>query len=105
MFHLRITLPGAEPVEVEADSRDIVAWERLGRADKRPAPRCFGDLESGLRMTDLAELGWFALEREGSVGDLPDRPTFLTEAKVMPFRPDEESEQDGNGLDPTRPDH
>jgi hypothetical protein len=95
MFHLRVTLPGVEPIEVEADSRDIVAWERLGKG------RHFGQLESALRMTDLAELGWFACERAGSLPNLPDRPKFLEQAIVLPFAP--ESEEDDERLDPTRP--
>lgn len=109
MFNLRITLDDREPVEVEADSRDIVAWERLGRADKRPTPRRFGDLDAGLMMTDLAELAWFACEREQLVPDLPDRPTFLTRAVVQPFSPktdegDDENEEGDGDLDPGRAD-
>jgi hypothetical protein len=110
LFRFEVRRPGRPMDLVEADSIDIIAWERLGQG------RHFGRLEKELRMSDLAEVAWFALRRlaGGTDGDntgaddLPSRPEFVRTVPVKPVDP-ADSDEDDEGepldelLDPTQP--
>lgn len=83
-----------DPFEIEADSRDVIAWE------VRKAGRHLGMIQNTPRMTDLAELAWLACSRTKRwTGDLAD---FRVGVAIRPVE-DEDDDEDGDAglLDPT----
>jgi hypothetical protein len=78
---------------VEADSRDVYAWES---ADRR---RHLGMIQTTPKMTDLGELAWRAAQRTKVwTGDLDDF------RRCVAFAPVEQGSEPGADLlDPTRP--
>lgn len=58
MIKLKIIPDNGTPYEVDATSRDIVAWERTHKGAR------FADLENG-RLADLFALAYFAAKRVG----------------------------------------
>lgn len=94
MILFRCIPDGGEPFHVEADSRDVFAWEQV---DKR---RHLGMIQSTPKMGDLGELCWHACQRTnrwtGELGEF---------RRVVAFEPvDRATFDDGNdALDPTRP--
>lgn len=82
-----------ESFVVEADSRDVIAWE------VRKAGRHLGMIQNTPRMSDLSELAWLACQRKKSwTGDLAD---FRLAVAIKPLN---EPDPDEAGLlDPTSP--
>jgi hypothetical protein len=79
-----------EPFEIEADSRDVIAWER------RKAGRHLGMIQATPRMSDLAELAWLACQRQKRwTGDLAD---FTASVIVLPLGDDATEDEDDDGL-------
>lgn len=99
MFTVRVEIDEQEPFTVKVGSRDVSRWEQAGRG--KAGQRHLGLLEQAPRMSDIYELTFYALDRQGLwIGDLPK----LREcADLSRFKADEDLEET-DGLDPTRPD-
>lgn len=85
---------GSESFVIEADSRDVIAWE------VRKAGRHLGMIQNTPRMSDLSELAWLAAKRQKAwTGDLAE---FRLEVAIRPLA-DEDPDEDAGLLDPTQP--
>lgn len=58
-MRMRVVPDGAEPYEVDAESRDVVAWEKAGR------DRAFAQFAERLRMSDVFSLAHVTARRLG----------------------------------------
>lgn len=86
---------------VKVGSRDVAKWERARDPDSPKTRRHLGLLESAPRMSDIEELTFYALVRQGLFGG--DLPKLRECADLSRFRPDADLEED-DGLDPTQTD-
>lgn len=59
MMRMRVSPDGGEPYELEAASRDVVAWEKAGR------DRAFSNFAEKLRMSDVYALAHVTARRMG----------------------------------------
>lgn len=93
MFTLTLTPDYGDPIEVEADSRDIFVWEKTNKG------KSLGQLKSNLLMGDLYTIAHITCKRLTL-----DVPTKLDEF-VQSYRLDfEEDDADGSDdADPSRP--
>lgn len=64
MFKFKLfDVEATEPTRVEADSRDILMWEKTTKGAS------FGDLGKTLRMTDLYRISYLAAKRSKALPD------------------------------------
>lgn len=94
MMKFDVTPDEGEAYQLEAGSRDVLAWERAGRG------RSFSELGNNLSMIGLYGLSYHAAVRQGRFsGTLAE---WEQSVDLMPVAADDE---DGDELDPTREGH
>lgn len=99
MFKFKLTDVGSggEPVIVEADSRDILMWEKTTKGAS------FGDLGKTLRMSDLYRISYLAAKRlkvlpDGVVNEAQFAERFLVAVEADK---DEGEDEETEVADPT----
>ena len=72
MFRFTCRPDGGEEFEVIARSRAIAAWENAPGQNPRGPKRSVGELTKSFKMSDMADLAWYAADKAGQTGlDLP----------------------------------
>jgi len=61
MIELTIKPDDVEPIKITATSRDILQWERRGR------DRAFSKLMETLTISDIFEIAWLSMRRQGFI--------------------------------------
>lgn len=99
MFMVYVEIDGQDGFDLRVGSRDVSRWERARDPFSPKTRRHLGLLEETPRMSDIEELAFYALDRQGLfTGDLPKLREI---ADLSRFRADEDLEET-DGLDPTR---
>lgn len=94
MMRFDVTPDGGDTFRVVAASRDVLAWEKAGKG------RSFKQLGEEMTMAGLYGLSYFAARRQGLFsGTLPE---WEESVDLMPVGDDDEDQDDGEGVDPTR---
>lgn len=101
MFTFKLTDVEAEdPIEVTADSRDILMWEKTTKG------AALGSLGETLRMSDLYRISYLAAKRSKVLPDEVKNEDQFQKRFLVEVKPDSKDRDDdeAEGADPTRGD-
>ena len=93
MFTLTLTPDYGDPIEVEADSRDIFVWEKTNKG------KSLGQLKDNLLMGDMYPIAHIAAKRLGE--DVPSKLDDFVKAYKLDWDEDE-AESAADAADPTQ---
>lgn len=97
LFKVRCHLEDGSSFEVEATARDVLVWERTSGSKK-----VFQDIVRNQAMVDMYRIAHISATRQGLYKD--DLRTFEATVDLENLElDDDQDDEDGEGVDPTRP--